>query len=163
MTWPLLIVLLIVPLLCLLCLLRLCEASAESPQYSCIQWGKFAWGKLPLCFLALSDVGSNCLSTDCDVGWCSKARSTARRAQDEADALKAEAKELKEKAEELLQNLRAAEDDVSSFPVAFCGGASTAHLLHGHAHLLHGQAFVKPAWHLHNLLLLLWVSCRLYV
>ncbi len=44
---------------------------------------------------------------------CSKARSAARRAQDEADALKAEAKELKQKADELLQNLRAAEDDVS--------------------------------------------------
>ena len=45
---------------------------------------------------------------------CSKARSAARRAQDEADALKAEAKELKQKADELLQNLRAAEDDVSN-------------------------------------------------
>jgi len=44
---------------------------------------------------------------------CSKARSAARRAQDEAEALKAEAKELKQKADELLQNLRAAEDDVS--------------------------------------------------
>ncbi len=58
---------------------------------------------------------------------CSKARSAARRAQDEADALKAEAKELKQKADELLQNLRAAEDDVSKlccslliFPLCYC-------------------------------------------
>ena len=60
------------------------------------------------------------------MGCCSKARSTARRAQDEADALKAEAKELKEKAEELLQNLRAAEDDVSCFCSWYCGCASSA-------------------------------------
>lgn len=52
---------------------------------------------------------------------CSKARSAARRAQDEADALKAEAKELKQRADELLQNLRAAEDDVSKLccPMVF--------------------------------------------
>ena len=44
---------------------------------------------------------------------CRAARSAARRAQDEADALKREAAELRQKADELLQNLRAAEDDVS--------------------------------------------------
>ena len=50
---------------------------------------------------------------------CSKARSAARRAQDEADALRAEAKELKQRADELLQNLRAAEDDVSKLCCSF--------------------------------------------
>ncbi len=63
---------------------------------------------------------------------CSKARSAARRAQDEADALKAEAKELKQRADELLQNLRAAEDDVSKLccPMVFLTFAAvlTSHL-----------------------------------
>jgi len=45
---------------------------------------------------------------------CRNARSAARRAQDEANALKQEAAELRQKADELLQNLRAAEDDVST-------------------------------------------------
>ena len=62
---------------------------------------------------------------------CSKARSAARRAQDEADALKAEAKELKQRADELLQNLRAAEDDVSklicSLPFFTLGVVLTTH------------------------------------
>lgn len=49
--------------------------------------------------------------------FCRKARSDARRAQAEADALKQEAAELRERADQLLQNLRAAEDDVSA-PVA---------------------------------------------
>ena len=46
---------------------------------------------------------------------CRKARSAARRAHDEANALKQEAAELRKKADELLQNLRAAEDDVSAY------------------------------------------------
>ena len=50
---------------------------------------------------------------------CRKARSDARRAQAEADALKKEAAELRERADQLLKNLRAAEDDVSA-PFAFC-------------------------------------------
>lgn len=49
----------------------------------------------------------------CDACVCSKARRAASRAQEEADALKAEAKRAREKAADLLANLRAAEDDVS--------------------------------------------------
>lgn len=51
---------------------------------------------------------------------CRAAKYAARRAQEEADALKSEAKRLREKADDLLANLRAAEDDVSpcySFPL----------------------------------------------
>ena len=44
---------------------------------------------------------------------CRAAKYAARRAQEEADALKSEAKRLREKADDLLANLRAAEDDVS--------------------------------------------------
>ena len=56
---------------------------------------------------------------------CRAAKYAARRAQEEADALKSEAKRLREKADDLLANLRAAEDDVSlcySFPLhaPFC-------------------------------------------
>lgn len=49
---------------------------------------------------------------------CRQAKFAARRAQEEADSLKAEAARAREKAADLLANLRAAEDDVSALRAA---------------------------------------------